>query len=403
MPNTFIHLRRLLPLSIFILLSAYSHKAEARHIIAAQMYYTKLGTTDYLFTMEIYRDCNCTDCADFDSRVNFGIYHCNMPCPGQSQSAPFRNVQVDVNSIEQVPPHPSSHCVATGACYEKAIYRFTVNLPVSNQSYFVVYQRCCYAEQFANLPFSSQVGTTVYTEITPAVQQMPNKISPRYPFTPVLELCVGQPFSFDLRCPTPDNTDLSYHFVCPLAGGGNILSSPGYNTCDGASPSPGCPPPFASVAVNVPTFTCTQPFVTNSSLALNAGSGLLTGVPNILGKFLASYRVSEMVNGEYVADQRILFSVSVVLPSGVGEVEAASGLFSIAPNPTSDRFVVRPRNIGAPFKVSVFHIDGRLIRCSAPSFNEFEVDGLPSGLYIILIEQAGKRYFAKMAVTGNEH
>jgi len=61
-------------LILFLFLSIAVFQVQARHIIGGVMTYTCLGGGDYEFILTLYRDCNCTNCADFDSIAAIGIY-----------------------------------------------------------------------------------------------------------------------------------------------------------------------------------------------------------------------------------------------------------------------------------------------------------------------------------------
>lgn len=353
--------------------------------------------------MEIYRDCNCTSCADFDNVASFGIYQCSSfsECQAQSQSSPFMRVDVPITSITQITAHSSSNCTSAGACYEKAAYRFVRDLPPSNLSYHVVFQRCCYASGFTNIQNSDQFGITVHTEIAPNIQQMASKTSPRFTETLVLALCTGQPFEADFSCSNPDNYSLIYEFGSPLNGGGNLLSMPQYASCEGAYPTPGCPPPFSTIPFIGPSFQYNQPFVTNSSLALNPSSGLMTGLPNVSGRFLASIYVHEAHQGTIIGRHQFHFLVTSSPPTGLYNFAEKTSLFSIFPNPAGSAFLVRPGNSALPYRLSVFNLDGKRVYQTTGREDACLVDGLPPGLFILQMEQGGQYAYAKVMVTGN--
>lgn len=398
-------LRTFRPYMLFVFLFwAKTPEAGARHILAAQMYYNSLGNNTYEFVMEIYRDCACTSCADFDPVAHIGIYQCTSigHCPGQSQSAPFASVDVPLSSRVSLVPHPASSCVSqTSGCFEKGEYRFTRQLPPSNNSYVVVYQRCCYVPTISNIINAYETGISVFTELTPAAQQLNGNSSPRFPENLVLELCTGQAFAANFSFVDPDNHILVYEFCSPVKGGANNLGSSTFMTCQGAYPKPGCPPPYSAVIFAAPSYSALHPFVTNQSLALNPATGSMTGLPTVSGHFLAAVCASEYNEFNYLGTHIAQFTVLVSPPTSTRNPNENVNLFSVFPNPASRSFFVQPADPAKPFQLLAYDHTGKRYPLSH-SNAEFpvEITGLAPGLYVIRMEQNGVTAYKKVLLTG---
>ena len=126
---------------------------QARHIIGGVMSYECLGNNRYQFTLRVYRDCNCTMCAQLDPSAEIGIYRCSSAnnCEGQSQAQPYGSVSVPLSSQSFV-EEPDYPClIPPNVCGQEGVYIFTLDLPVSSNSYFISYQRCCRNETISIL------------------------------------------------------------------------------------------------------------------------------------------------------------------------------------------------------------------------------------------------------------
>ena len=84
-------------LFVFVLLFV-SEALQARHIVGGGITYECLGNDRYAFTLKVYRDCNCTECAELDTEASIGIYRCSgNGCNSQSQLAPYGSLTVGLS------------------------------------------------------------------------------------------------------------------------------------------------------------------------------------------------------------------------------------------------------------------------------------------------------------------
>ncbi len=310
-----------------VLLSATLGVAQARHIIGGVMTYRCINPGVYEFTLRVYRDCNCTNCADFDPVASIGVYRCNgSNCAGQGQGNPFRREDVPILTTRpvEVPTYPC--LIPPNVCVEEGLYRFTLNLPVSTtQSYHVTYQRCCRNITINNIINPDQVGATYTIEITPAAQQVCNS-SPVFDTFPPTVICGGLPLEYDHSASDQDGDQLVYEFAAPLLGGGNLLGQTTFSTCDGAYPTPGCPPPYGQVTYVAPNYTALAPMAGNPVVSINPNTGLITGTPENLGQFVVGVYVSEYRDGVLLSRvfRDFQFNVARCDPTVVAQVDADS-------------------------------------------------------------------------------
>jgi len=314
---------------LFTLIIISSLSLSARHIIGGVMTYECLGGGDYEFVINMYRDCNCTDCADFDRAAPIGIYRCGgaTACSSLSQFDVIESFTVPVQDRDPDPiPNAEQPCllIPPDVCVQEAIYRFRlsdfgVNLPTVNESYYVVYQRCCRNETIDNLSQPDNQGLTVAVEITPFGQRECNS-SPVFNEFPPNIICAGQSVDFDHSATDPDGDVIFYEFCAPLNGGGNSGGP-----CLTPSPSPPCAPPYSGVNFQTPNFTFSEPMGGDPVVSIDPNTGFISGVPRIQGQFVVGVCATEFRDG--IAIGRVVrdfqFNVGNCDPLIDGIVDAA--------------------------------------------------------------------------------
>lgn len=266
------------------------------------------GINRYEFTLVVYRDCDATQAAGLDNPAHIGVYR------GSLTSAVFDSkIDVPIGSLENVqpviPPCADASQVSN-ACVQRGIYVFTLDLPVlNNQSYIVVYQRCCRTDQIGNIVTPDAFGGTYMVELTPAAQATGNS-SPTFLNYPPTFICNNLPLNFDHSATDIDGDSLAYEFYTPLDGGGQGGGGGG-GGCNSPQPNPSCGPPFDQV-VFTSLYSQAAPMGGNPVIAINPVSGLLTGTPHMLGQYVVGIRVKEYRNGVLIGFVNRDFQFNVV-------------------------------------------------------------------------------------------
>lgn len=283
--------------ALFVLWLASYSTLEARHIVGGGITYECLGNNRYLFTINVYRDCNCTQCAPLDDFANVGIYRCNgNDCSGQTQQTVYGWIEVPLQSQRNISPPDYDCLIEPDICVEEGIYTFEVTLPASDLTYHVSYQRCCRNITINNLLSPGQQGATYTVEIKPEAAVVCNSTPTFKNFPPTL-ICADEPLSFDHSAIDPDGDQLVYEFGAPLQGGGANTMPGIVNTCSGAAPTPACPPPYSPVQFLPPGYTAETPMSGKPTIEINPNTGEITGTPNIQGQFVVGVYVSEFRDG----------------------------------------------------------------------------------------------------------
>ena len=310
-----IHLKYITVLLSLVFLFTGS-SLKAKHIIGGEITYTCLGNNVYQFEMYIYRDCSRNDGAPFDNPAVITVY--------RGANAIFDRVipQVPGTHIDQQgsvnPPDNPCLQVPSNVCVQQAYYTWTIDFTdhidaSSQQSFHIVYQRCCRNNTINNIINPQGSGATYTIELTPEAQALCNN-SPTFNDFPPIVICANEPLVFDHSATDPDGDQVVYEFCAPLLGGGlaGSAGNPGDpNSCNGVSPTPACPPPFSTVAYQLPTFSATKPLAGNPVVQINPNTGLITGTPEIKGQFVVGVCVKEYRGGQLLSVLRRDFQFNV--------------------------------------------------------------------------------------------
>jgi gliding motility-associated-like protein len=298
---------------------------QARHIIGGVMTYECLGGNNYRFTLKMYRDCYCTMCADFDPVAYIAVYRCgsDVNCGSLGQFNYFQRINVPLSGPPRDIEEPDYPClIPPDICVEEGLYVFNLNLPQSEESYHISYQRCCRNITINNIVNPENSGATFTVEITPEAQQLCNS-SPVFNDFPPTVICAGAPLVFDHSATDPDGDQLVYELCSPLLGGGPLLDAGNYETCFGANPNPACPPPYNPVTFTAPTYTALQPMGGDPVISIDPFTGVITGVPTVLGQFVVGVCVSEYRNGVLLSriSRDFQFNVAPCDPTVVADIQ----------------------------------------------------------------------------------
>ncbi|RME98375.1 MAG: PKD domain-containing protein, partial [Bacteroidetes bacterium] len=298
-----------------LLALSLSFSLSAAHIVGGEMTYRCLGFTNddpnsgsrrYEFTINLYRDCFGGG-SEFDS-PNFVIQMHITVYRGNDRN-PFRRLELNRPDITPVNIDPGSPCVIVPAniCVEEGVYVWEMDLPITDESYQIVYQRCCRNNTITNIVDPGGSGSTYTIELTPEAQRTCNS-SPRFREYPPAVICAGTTFEYDFSAEDEDGDLLVYEFCSPLLGGGNMGDQGPPN---GVAPDPDLPPPYTNVFFFAPTYTATRPLGAEANLQINSTTGIMTGTPVFSGQFVVGVCVSEFRNGVLLSTVRRDFQFNV--------------------------------------------------------------------------------------------
>lgn len=266
--------------------------AFASHMIGGDITYICLGNNRFEFTLTLYQDClNGEQEAILQDQPAF--YAIFSKGPG---SPMVRSGQVGPVSTEIVDPGFSNECINNfpQTCLRKQVFRFAETLPPNPYGYTIVYQRCCRNQSINNLVNPGNIGVTYMAEIPPFSNETGCvNNSAVFKSLPPQIICVNNPFVYDFSAVDPDGDSLTYQ-LCAARPGGS-MTNPKPNPSAGEIP----PPPYGSVAYT-PPYSALNPVSGLPPLQINTTTGLMTGTPNIMGRFVVTVCVNEWRNGEII-------------------------------------------------------------------------------------------------------
>lgn len=260
---------------------------QAAHLLGGEMTYKCLSNGQYEIKIDIYKVCGGG--ANFDSSPDSPTGTVSIFLGNSSTE--YTSINLDPPIVTSIPVQVTNLCLIPPptACGVKGSYVFTVDLPISTESYHIVYQRCCRNSTIANVQNPNLTGTTFSIEISPEAQNVCNS-SPVFNNLPQVVLCVGESVNVSLAATDIDGDQLQYEFCAPLAGGSDVLTAP----------DPDSPPPFDEVTY-ASGFSSTMPIPGLPPIEINPNTGQVTGIPNIQGQFAVAICVSEYRNGNLLS------------------------------------------------------------------------------------------------------
>jgi hypothetical protein len=390
---------------------------HARHLIGGEMTYHCLGNGDYEIDLAIYRDC-AGGGAPFDSLISIAIYQCggDINCTNLSQEDAMHVLNIPLSAVSSVDIDLANPCLIPppNVCIELGKYNFklsdfNVNLPMSDDSYHIVYQRCCRGESIVNLNNSKDFGNTFTIEITPKSQALCNS-SPQFNQIPPFILCSGENINITLTATDREGDSLVYNFSPIISGGGTEAANNQLFSCNSPLPTPPCPPPFNLVPF-ADGFSVTTPFGDVATpVSINPHTGIISGIMPNLGQYAYSITVSEYRNGVFLGITQFETQSSVAnctivhtdnpncISTSVNEATSNTH-FEISPNPISDYFSISSLNKNiSPFSINIYGFNGQLIvtHKNIHLSQRISTAQLNKGMYLVEIKSEGLSYFEKM-------
>ena len=307
-------------LYFFILLVGISvGEIQAAHIVGGDVTYSfvRFNGDSTLVTFNVittlYRDATGGG-ADFDRPPDtmFGVFRRNA----QGTWIFVENIlNIGPMQILQIPPNDLT-CVEVPSdeiIVEEGFYEFEVTLEVGDTDYMIAYQRCCRNESIFNIFDPGDTGASFDVIITPEAQMTGNN-SPTFNEFPPIFICAGFPIDESQAASDVDGDDLRYSFCAPFSAGGTFDANSGGNDgcCSCVRPFPSiCPPPFSNVRF-VPPFSPSNPLGGDPQVTIDNLTGLITGIPDVIGQFVVGVCVEEFRNGVKIGEIRRDFQFNVL-------------------------------------------------------------------------------------------
>jgi gliding motility-associated-like protein len=318
------------------------------HIVGGEINYRCLGNDLYEIEFTIFRDCY-TGIPDFDYPASVGIFSFNtvadsfelvtsisdtllltddvlmrmaansgwnvsqigskiiLPNPiGPDTLISYGHLLIPFINNDTLNPQLSNPClvIPPNVCVNTTTYLDTVRLPVIPEGYTLSYQRCCRNESIINIVAPNTVGTTYIATLNETALMECNN-SAKFNDWPPIYICVNEPIDYDHSATDIDGDSLVYKLCIPFIGGTNSNA-----IGVGPRPTPAEAPPYDEVVWTDPPYNLNN-VMGGVPLAIDSGTGFLTGIPNTIGQFVVGICVEEYRNGELISESRRDFQYNV--------------------------------------------------------------------------------------------
>ena len=260
--------------------------AQASHLEGGVMTYAYLGDSTsagityarYLVSLSIYEDCLSGDqqAVAQDNPAFFSAYNIT------TGNMYMLDTNVFFSSSISVPAVYTNACGSgkspVSLCQLQKTFIKHYAFPANTHGYIISYQRCCLNASLVNILNPGTEGCTLYCTIPPS-PTINNSAVFKNP--PAQVICLNRPLYYDNSATDVDGDSLSYGFCAPL----NSVNP------NDIKPIPE-PPPYDSVAYIAPN-SSQSPFPGSIAITIDPVTGLITGTPNQIGRYLIAVYCKE--------------------------------------------------------------------------------------------------------------
>ena len=266
------------------------------------MFYTYIGQVggnyQYHVTLKLFKDCNCTQCAELDLSIGMAVFEKGTNVMAWRNDAVARTQIITLNLTSPSP------CISNPppVCYQVGYYEADISVPASPDGYIIAFQRCCRINGINNLNGSSGLGATYTAEIpgTSLLSTAPQNNSARFIGADTVIVCANNPFTYSFAAQDADGDLLGYSFCTAYLGGGQVQNPP--NNPNSPTPIPPVAPAYIPVPYQSPPYDALNPM--GSGITINPLTGLITGIAPASGIYVVTVCVTETRNGILIATQR---------------------------------------------------------------------------------------------------
>lgn len=273
--------KNLLKVAIFFVIFFSSYSLDARHLIGGELSYTCMGNNDYQISLEIFRDCNCFNCANFDDPARIVVFNAN--------GAVVQDLNLFNPQINNIPLNTDGLCLENtpDVCVEIGLYQTTINLEPVAGGYNMVYQRCCRNETIVNLSNPSDQGNTYIISVPESDSNDPcHNSSPKFNNFPPILVCANSPLIFDHSATDEDGDELVYSLCTPFQGANPDDPQPNFIP----------PPPYQPIVWD-PSFSEINQLGGSPQITVDENTGELRAFPDATGQYVVGICVSEYRDG----------------------------------------------------------------------------------------------------------
>jgi gliding motility-associated-like protein len=283
--------KRITAILVFVF-SLCINRAMASHIVGGEFTYKYIKDTFagrtyrvYQVNLTIYQDCitGQPEAIAQDNPAFLTIWdNAESLLPYGYDTSVFYDPLLAIT----VPANFSNSCVTNvpNLCLLRKSFIRTYYLPVNAAGYTFVYQRCCRNSSIVNVIDPGDKGATYFCTIPGGAVTNSSAVFKNYP--PQI-ICLNNPLYYDNSATDADGDSLSYEF-CPAFVGATDAD---------IKPIIADHPPFDTVAYFTPPYTYQNPITGFPAIAIDPVTGIVTGTPNRIGRYLVTICCNEWRHG----------------------------------------------------------------------------------------------------------
>lgn len=275
---------RYLVLVVIIFISLPTTLLFATHIVGGEFTYACIGSNKYHFKLSVYRDCinGSVSAIRDDNPALISIF------TQTGVRLVDRTVVANVRNGVVVPADFSNLCVRNPplTCLNRIDFEFDEQLDESPIGYTILYQNSARNQSISNLIDPGMTGATYMCKIPPSNIVSCNS-SAQFKYFPPQIICVNNPFVYDHGATDIDGDSLSYSF-CPSYNSYYVKGEKFF------------PVYFFDYVTYRSPYTPSTPISGNPRLQIDAKTGVITGTPNLQGRFVVAVCCNEWRKGKII-------------------------------------------------------------------------------------------------------
>lgn len=367
-------------LCFLCLLSCLQFKnASAAKAAGGEVVYEWISDSTYRFIIKLYRDCS--DPTVPSTMPLCFVNPCNATTNFSKMVPQFMGTIND--SFQNGTCYVKTKCdsaASTLAGFKVHWYMTTVTLPARCNAWRVFTH---INTRSATLNLANPTTIPLYVETKFNNQFFQGNSSPYFSVNPYKSFCPSVNNVYNAGAIDPDGDSLVTEVVRPLTGSSSMTCTDTAQMAAFASSSP---------AYAIPT----NPFQTNGTFTLNAGTGQMSFTPALSGSHVLAIRVNEYRSGILIGYimRDITINVSGNVTVGTDDVTASGNEVKVYPNPNDGSFYVAADAFtNRDVQLQIVNALGQIIHSEnikATSNSNFKINipDAANGIYMLRISSA---------------
>ncbi len=297
-------MKRSIKALFIVLLTLTINQTNGTHIVGGELTYRCVDPMSYTYevNLKFYRNCSfqIPSSIPFADSIYVGIYDSDsvqiatFPMGLKMLLPPTTDTLINFTYNPCTFPPPNM-------CVEVANYQAYINLPPRPGGYLLMFQQCCRNAAILNISNPLNHGASWVVKVPDTAVGGCNS-SAYFRLFPPTVICVNEQIIFDHNAVDSDGDSLVYSLCSVMDGswgdGGAMLLPP--DTI-----------PKFPVGPYVSGYTYTNPLSGVDSLKIDPVTGMLSGVPPLVGQFVFGVCVSEYRDGTLLSVNKREFQFNV--------------------------------------------------------------------------------------------